>query len=1446
MNGNLNNIISYMKEVTSLKNKNIYDFKEFILSLDFNSFTNKYQDLLTASNNPNILTEGTILTLKYINENDRYKIPEIPVMFKEYITLKEDKVIILKENLENVLKQNNLTNEYNEYIVKLNEVKRLNKRFDDYNNVYLKIYNYYKRITDYEEKLEIVFATDLLYYKATNNTFLKRHILESKLKLVIDSVKNTISFVVDDSIKKGYLTDFLNINNYKIKDISALHDTLKEFDEQAVLNEDIVISEYNKKYLNSISYENDILDTSINNVELSSLDLNKMYLFNDKHIIIRNKNTKLWNTEFNNILEVCEKEKIKSNIINLLDVDFNNKEELDRLLIDNDKSLDNILFPLETNIEQYKIVKRLNDSNIVLVQGPPGTGKSHTITNLISHFIAEGKKVIVTSEKSKALEVINEKLPESIKPLCLSILASKVSDKDLENSIDNILKKQEQAENLDKIQNDIYNLNRVLNTIKHEKIATEADITNLMHLDSLSHRDKLSNIVTENSYNCNLADIAIWLKKNNKYNIIPIEDNENKEYDIKNILEIFKEINKITKDIEEYRYDVSIPIEKKEYLTSEVIDHLMILVNKNTNYKLQNKGMQNAIIFEHLNSEIIDELTGKINDFYNISDIFGKEYILDMSNYTVSIDSIKEILANLEVEKNRLYDVEKNKLYYSIKYNKDKLNDYITAVNVIINNIKNKEGLNIVDKIKFVNELRLLKEIEFISIDKSTDILKLEVLNILNLKLNTDKNAISVRYKLKSVFKQDVFELLDIQESDFSKKYTTIQKILNYIININDRIKDINEILDKVINREIFNFSFADENYEKTLTIINDLKYFDLNNIYLSDINKKIEIIHNDYDKFKLIFLNEYIYSIRSLDEIKYKEAKNKLNKEIDTINFYQTIRYENKKFFDEKEKFMFKYIYELSSEEQLFVVDNFLNILNYHYVHKFYKTKEEKLEKLDMLFEKKHKLEKEEKEKTLKLIELKGWYNQIKSMTPAITASLGKWLNHKRKYGRGTGKYSSLYLQNMQREMEVLSSAIPVWIMQVEKLVEQYPFKNEAQFDVIIMDESSQTSVLAITALARGKKVIIVGDDKQISPINVGQAQDVINNLRMKYLKDNPWAYLLEKNTSIYDIVQTVCNTKKIFLTEHFRCLPEIINYSKQEFYNKKISPLKVRGIENTIKTPIKTIYIENGKCSKNGNHMYNTYEVEALINFIKEIEKDSNYDNKTLGIICLQNSPTQIKLLLDLLMKNFGEEFLIRRKVKAGTSSEFQGDERDVIALCMIVSTKLDTGEEYKFASLSAQENDRSFNVAMSRAKEQVVLIHSVKLEELNTNCNRYKLLNYCLNYDKKEEIQIEKLFNNKFEKDIYNSLNSEKIKLIPKYKIGDFVLDYIIENDKGYKIAISCDGDEYLDKNSYEQELAMQTTLERCSWKYIRIRASKFYYNEEIYINQIINSIKEYLYE
>jgi hypothetical protein len=57
-----------------------------------------------------------------------------------------------------------------------------------------------------------------------------------------------------------------------------------------------------------------------------------------------------------------------------------------------------ILFPLPTNDEQLTIIRRLCGHSGVLVQGPPGTGKSHTIVNLVSHLLACGQRVLVTSQ----------------------------------------------------------------------------------------------------------------------------------------------------------------------------------------------------------------------------------------------------------------------------------------------------------------------------------------------------------------------------------------------------------------------------------------------------------------------------------------------------------------------------------------------------------------------------------------------------------------------------------------------------------------------------------------------------------------------------------------------------------------------------------------------------------------------------------------------------------------------------------------------------------------------------------------------------------------------------------------------------------------------------------------------------------------------------------------
>ena len=92
--------------------------------------------------------------------------------------------------------------------------------------------------------------------------------------------------------------------------------------------------------------------------------------------------------------------------------------------ISSSKRTRDLYFPKAYNDEQVRIIQLLDISDGVVVQGPPGTGKTHTIANVICHYLAEGKRVLVTSMKDPALAVLQEQLPEEIRPLAISLLTS--------------------------------------------------------------------------------------------------------------------------------------------------------------------------------------------------------------------------------------------------------------------------------------------------------------------------------------------------------------------------------------------------------------------------------------------------------------------------------------------------------------------------------------------------------------------------------------------------------------------------------------------------------------------------------------------------------------------------------------------------------------------------------------------------------------------------------------------------------------------------------------------------------------------------------------------------------------------------------------------------------------------------------------------------------------
>ena len=122
-----------------------------------------------------------------------------------------------------------------------------------------------------------------------------------------------------------------------------------------------------------------------------------------------------------------------------------------------------------------------------------------------------------------------------------------------------------------------------------------------------------------------------------------------------------------------------------------------------------------------------------------------------------------------------------------------------------------------------------------------------------------------------------------------------------------------------------------------------------------------------------------------------------------------------------------------------------------------------------------------------------------------------------------------------------------------------------ENQFDIVIIDEASQSDVSSLAILYMGKKLIIVGDDKQVSPMAVGTDTDKMIALEQMYLHDKiPNSHLYNAKTSIYDIAATTF--QPLMLREHFRCVPEIIGFSNMLSYDYNIKQAVLRQVRSEL----------------------------------------------------------------------------------------------------------------------------------------------------------------------------------------------------------------------------------------------------------------------------------------
>src|SRR5690606_6240140 len=208
--------------------------------------------------------------------------------------------------------------------------------------------------------------------------------------------------------------------------------------------------------------------------------------------------------------------------------------------------------------------------------------------------------------------------------------------------------------------------------------------------------------------------------------------------------------------------------------------------------------------------------------------------------------------------------------------------------------------------------------------------------------------------------------------------------------------------------------------------------------------------------------------------------------------------------------------------------------------------------------------------------------------------------------------------------------------------------------FDVVIVDEASQSDVTGLLAWYFGERLLVVGDDEQVSPLDVGQDADATAALIAEHLEGVPNAHLYDGRASIYNLAGQ-CFGATIRLREHFRCMPAIIDFSNRLSYNGEIRPLR-----NPASAPLPHVveYVVPPTLAGRRDGKRNESEARMLVALFKAMAEDRRYRGKTFGAISLLGDE-QAGLIQELALQALGAVELESRRFAAGSAAQFQGDE-------------------------------------------------------------------------------------------------------------------------------------------------------------------------------------------
>lgn len=1352
----------------------------------------------------------------------------ISITYKEKISRKiRDKNEEIVEVEEYFTEDKNRINNFKNWLQKREDwrTKELPKR--EGLNLYNNLFELYSRIKRESESVELILGDGHIKW-LTNERFIDHPVLLQKVNLEFNPDKP--SFIIKcDELKTELYTPMLraipSINQ------SMLPDIIQEAENIYHIADRENNIEFFKRLINVVDQNGRYVE-DFNNTH-------KGPIITHNPILFLRKRTLGYSIFIDNIIE---------------DIDLNENKDFPQIfetMVGNyseHKNDDNIgeawnysgidqdiLLTLPANNEQLKIIKYLDNYGAVLVQGPPGTGKTHTIANLIGHLLSEGKSVLVTSHTEKALTVLKDKVYKDLQGLCISLLSTSSQQKEMDAALFEI---DEKSTSID-LNDSLKKIHRLEEERKDLIERYKNKNQELLQIRGLDYKD----IVFANG-TITPIDAAKFINQGKgKYDYIPgesIDDTASIPLSFEELDELYKS-NELITTIEEEFLAYNLPglshiwpidefnkkIEeylKYESLTKDWISKLTLISNidkeivlgliedakdiKENLNKLED--FQHDILTKSIRDSVYNEFWTEIFEDY---DILKKEYdnyrwILFENDYYIPEELIVEdILFTLEeiIETNK--EIPVNWINSIIKPKWKKLSNSITKNNKPIEKLENYQHVKTLISYE-IKRNKLIRKINKL-LGKYSKEIELEDGDI---EINLDNFIKKVKVSLNWYKDNWIYYTSKVQ------KYLTELNIYNKlcVVDLEKPIESMNYILSELFIRELQQEYYSillDEIIDEFNIYKEFLNQYGANENPFNKLIKSIE--EKDTDKYGVIY--EEIVSLYNKKEIYSRriELLERLHKLApdwaDAIKTRDGIHGNG----------VMPNDIELAWKwSQL---NNQINRIN-SYDPNIIQREIDEINELLM-------------RNARELAYEKAWYHKIKNTTDKQTQAIRGWRQTMKQVGKGTGKNAPRLLKKARELMPSCQTAIPVWIMPLNRVAENFdPQRNK--FDVVIIDEASQADLLALSALYLGKKIIIVGDDEQVSPSPVGIKTHEINALIEQHLQDVPLNHLYNGQTSIYDMAQN-SGFKPLMLTEHFRCLPEIIEFSNKLSYNGKIKPLRDAS-QVSVKPAVVSYRVPRGYKLSNKT---NPVEAEHIASLICACIENEEYDGKTIGVISLlgQEQAYEIDKLLQL---NLDPREYENRRIQCGTSAQFQGDERDIIFLSIVEGPNEDGGP-VRLVSESGR-NDmyrKRYNVAASRAKDQMWVVYSLNPEiDLKPQDIRLRLIKHAINPSNMEnDVQLNHAESD-FEIKVMKSLQNHGYKVYSQWKVGSYRIDMVVE-DGDKRIAIECDGEKWHTLDNLAEDMKRQAILERLGWRFIRIRGSQFYKEPEKTMEWVFNELDSY---